>query len=282
MDKLILNLNEAQKNTTNNIIKRVPKNEDELKRIFFKIEELLGFEDVRLYMTYPDASAFYNGKEINIEFEYNSSNFKKHEHDENFCDIVICWEHDDDSLKIQVLEISTLSENWLDLRKKAIQEYYMLNMGINLNGKYKNLNSRVKRMNELMDIYNFDREDAMAYYMGMKKSSLKYYSHLIGEYPECMGGDLVCVKKDIEPINLGIDLNSDKAIPVVLCKNCENNDNCILGKKQQIGYFFIFSYDEERPRRVNILKFTIKNVKCLSHCTEPPNNVWKIIQFKRI
>lgn len=84
------NLTEDDKIKVNEIIKRVPKNEDELKRYFFKLEEIFGFTDVRLYVKYPDASAFYKGIEINIEFELNSSNFKQHKHDESRCDLVVC------------------------------------------------------------------------------------------------------------------------------------------------------------------------------------------------
>ena len=31
---------------------------------------------------------------INIEFELYSSNFVKHKHDPNKCDLIICWKHD--------------------------------------------------------------------------------------------------------------------------------------------------------------------------------------------
>jgi hypothetical protein len=75
MVQLKINLNEEQKNQVRKIITRTPKNEEEVKRIFFLMENVLGFKDVELFCTYPDASAFYNGKKINIEFEKISSNF---------------------------------------------------------------------------------------------------------------------------------------------------------------------------------------------------------------
>ena len=33
-------------------------------------------------------------KDVPVEFEYQSSNFPKHNHDPNQCDTIICWEHD--------------------------------------------------------------------------------------------------------------------------------------------------------------------------------------------
>lgn len=280
MDKLDLILTEDQKNTINNIIKRVPKNEEELKRIFFKIEELLGFKDVRLYMTYPDASAFYNGKEINIEFEYDSSKFKKHGHDENICDMIICWEHDYNSLKVPVLEISTLSKNWLDLRQKAIQEYYLITMLRKSDETYEEKESKIKKIQELMDIYNFDHEEVIAYHMGITKSWLKHYYAI--EKPECIGGNLECVKKDIDSKYLDLELDFEGLVPIVICKNCKNVEKCSLSRNKPIGYFFIFINNENRPRRVNYYKFSIKDEKCLSHCIEPSFNVWKTIRYKRI
>ena len=105
------------------VITKVPRNEEEVKRIFYKLEDILGFQDVKGFVLFPDASAFYEGREINIEFEHRSSKFKKHEHKEKDCDLIVCWEDDDCSLKVRVLELSTLAENWLKVRQELMMEY---------------------------------------------------------------------------------------------------------------------------------------------------------------
>ena len=72
MVDFLFSLSKEQRKIVDNIITRVPKNENELKRFFFKLENIFGFSDVRVYHRYPDASAFYDGIEINIEFEWKA------------------------------------------------------------------------------------------------------------------------------------------------------------------------------------------------------------------
>lgn len=115
--------NEEQKNSIRRIITKVPKNEEEVKRIFYKLEDLLGFGNIQVFDGFPDASAYFREKEIYIEFEKNSSNFRQHKHDEKSCDLIICWENDDQSLKVPILELATIVDDWLKARSEAISEY---------------------------------------------------------------------------------------------------------------------------------------------------------------
>jgi len=169
-----LRLTKEQKNKISKVITRVPKNEEEVKRIFYILEDVLGFEDVRVFNSYPDASAFHKGKKIKIEFEKKASHFRLHGHDEALCDLVVCWENDDPSLKISVLELATLVDDWLKARIVAMEEY---NEYLSLD-KVRANKSRIKH---LFDKYDFDSDDALAHLTGLTRSGLKYYSSIPSE-----------------------------------------------------------------------------------------------------
>jgi hypothetical protein len=61
--------------------------------------------------SFPDCIAYQktqNGeKEIRIEFEYKSRNFKSHKHPADDCDMIVCWEHNwpDVPKKLEILEL---------------------------------------------------------------------------------------------------------------------------------------------------------------------------------
>ena len=80
-----------------------PHNEMGVISIFSKIYELLGFSNLTFNSTYPDATAIFEGKQVNIEFEYNSNSFITHRHNPEGCDFIICWYDDIDSNKIDFL-----------------------------------------------------------------------------------------------------------------------------------------------------------------------------------
>jgi hypothetical protein len=44
---------------------------------------------------------------VAIEFEFKSSNFKLHKHNEKECDIIICWENDWKNCPLEVIELKT-------------------------------------------------------------------------------------------------------------------------------------------------------------------------------
>jgi hypothetical protein len=53
-----------------------------------------GFDRLEFKAGYPDAEIAKGGKRLRVEFEVRSSEFKRHEHDERGCDLIICWMHD--------------------------------------------------------------------------------------------------------------------------------------------------------------------------------------------
>jgi hypothetical protein len=278
--KLNINLTGEQKNLIKSVITRVPRNEEEVKRIFYKLEDTLSFQDVKEFVSFPDASAFYEGREINIEFEYRSSNFKKHGHEEKDCDLIVCWEDDDCSLKVRVLELSTLAENWLKIRQDLMIKYAGC-LSTELGGvEDKAARKERARIESLMEKYQFDADDAIAEYMQITKPTLHYYYCSL-DYPECVGGRLECVKRRIETKYLDEMKASSKFVPIVLCKDCQNKSKCRLGHEQQIGYYFPRSFKSATPRKVYFEVKEIKNEKILSHVETVQLNLWKELRFRR-
>lgn len=273
MVRLKLELTDEQKEKVRSGISRVPRNEEEVKRIFFKLEKTLGFGDVRLYTSYPDSTALFRSKEVFMEFEYCSSDFRKHKHDEKKCDLVVCWEDDDSSLNIPVIELSTLSNNWIEAREKAI---------INVIRHLLSGQPIEEQQRQLMDKFNFDMYDVVAHQMGATKGWIKrYYGRSMKERnPECLGGPLECVKKEIELKDAGISSDFMKIAPAVICKDCNNREKCELGENRCLGYIFLFSKVKNRPRRIHVKIIPIADEKVLFYMKETRYNPWKEIQYK--
>jgi hypothetical protein len=89
-----------------------PINEQGVVYLFGMISHELGFLVESIRTEYPDCE----GKRccdtrnniwerIKIEFEYKSSNFSKHLHDDTECDLIVCWIHDWVECPIEVLEL---------------------------------------------------------------------------------------------------------------------------------------------------------------------------------
>lgn len=86
-----------------------PVNEMGVVALFAKISEELGFIIEEVKAGFPDCIArrqIDKGWErVAIEFEYLSSNFNRHGHDPEGCDMIVCWEHDWDVCPVPVLSI---------------------------------------------------------------------------------------------------------------------------------------------------------------------------------
>lgn len=89
-----------------------PVNEQGVVYLFGMISHELGFLIESIRTEYPDCEGkrcFDKEKNqwehVKIEFEYRSSNFKEHGHDETNCDIIVCWIHDWENCPIEVLEL---------------------------------------------------------------------------------------------------------------------------------------------------------------------------------
>jgi len=287
MVKLELDLAEEQKELVRRVITRVPRNEDDTKRMLFKLEDVLGFSEVHLFISYPDATAFFQGKKINIEFEYLSSNFRQHGHDEKECDLIICWENDDKAIKLPVLELATLADDWIEERKKAMFDFHSYVVhGIfperfDNRDREQDMLKRDRLLQSLTDKYYFDWYDCLAYQFGVTKEHFKKYYPLPDD-PECiMGGKLECEKGAIESKYLWIKSNSEQLVPVVLCKDCQNKSVCSLGMDQKIGYFFFLNQNPNSPREMRIIWLPIKSEEVLSNVKAVSHNIWKELQCER-
>jgi len=95
-----------------------PINEQGVVYLFGLVAEDLNIRVESIQQGYPDCTAIrYLGKgrwgRINIEFEYNSSNFIQHGHDPKNCDVIVCWNDDlneeqKENLKRQGVEVIEL------------------------------------------------------------------------------------------------------------------------------------------------------------------------------
>jgi hypothetical protein len=89
-----------------------PTNRDGVLFLFSKVHETLGIlvEHLRTGR-YPDCEAKRRApktkgyKRCNIEFEVNSSRFRTHVSKGEFCDLIVCWEHDWEDCPIEVLSL---------------------------------------------------------------------------------------------------------------------------------------------------------------------------------
>lgn len=92
-----------------------PVNEQGVVYLFGMISHELGFLIESIRTEYPDCEGkrcFDKEKNqwehVKIEFEYRSSHFKEHGHNEVDCDIIVCWIHDWDGCPIEVLELRSV------------------------------------------------------------------------------------------------------------------------------------------------------------------------------
>ncbi len=91
----------------------VPTYEMEVVSIFGSVADDLGFEIVAQRAAFPDCEARRltdrrrkRYAKCLIEFEFRSSDYKKHKHPMNGCDLIVCWKHDWVNCPIEVLELS--------------------------------------------------------------------------------------------------------------------------------------------------------------------------------
>jgi hypothetical protein len=95
-----------------------PTSEPDVVQMFGAIANELGFEIVGNRSAFPDCEArrrVAGGREhykkCLIEYEFSSSDYKKHGHPLKGCDLIVCWVHDWTKCPIEVLEISKEIKN---------------------------------------------------------------------------------------------------------------------------------------------------------------------------
>ena len=96
-----------------------PMEENGVIFLFGKLHERMGIRIKAIRKGFPDAAAEVWIKDRlyprMIEFEYRSSDFKRHGHDASKCDIIVCWQHDwrDCPKNIFVIELKTEMVNYM-------------------------------------------------------------------------------------------------------------------------------------------------------------------------
>jgi hypothetical protein len=87
-----------------------PINEMGVVFLFGMLAGQLGFVVTRIQAEFPDCEAVRQiGEEkwqqVRIEFEYESRNFLKHNHNTNGCDLIVCWKHNWADCPLEVVEL---------------------------------------------------------------------------------------------------------------------------------------------------------------------------------
>ena len=87
-----------------------PINEMGLVLLFGALARKLGFVVLRVQAAFPDCEALHQvddrrWERIRIEFEFESRSFLDHGHDPAGCDLIVCWEHNWEGCRNQVLEL---------------------------------------------------------------------------------------------------------------------------------------------------------------------------------
>jgi hypothetical protein len=86
-------------------LKHQPSNEYETIVLFSLLAEQLGYNIIKVQSDFPDAIIEKNGKEIEVEFEYLSSNYIQHCHPMDFRGTCICWRKDIALDRISILSL---------------------------------------------------------------------------------------------------------------------------------------------------------------------------------
>jgi hypothetical protein len=86
-----------------------PVNEMGVVALFGKLSEEMGFIIEEVRAEFPDCVARRKvdrgWERVAIEFEYKSSAFRRHRHDPDACDLIVCWEHDWETCPVPVLAL---------------------------------------------------------------------------------------------------------------------------------------------------------------------------------
>lgn len=93
-----------------------PVNEAGVIFLFGAMAEQMGFQMLRVQAEYPDGEALRTMAEnrlqrVKIEFEYESRNFLRHNHDAAMCDLIVCWEDNWPECPLEVVELKKAFSN---------------------------------------------------------------------------------------------------------------------------------------------------------------------------
>jgi hypothetical protein len=91
-------------------LQHAPVNEQGVVFLFGMVAHELGYVVESVQTGFPDCDAKRRvgadrWERIRIEFEYRSRSFRDHGHNQDGCDLVVCWEHDWPECPVEVLEL---------------------------------------------------------------------------------------------------------------------------------------------------------------------------------
>ena len=156
-----------------------PINEQGVVFLFGKIAHEFGMYVELIRTGYPDCIAKrFIGRdrweEIKIEFEFRSSDFKRHKHKHEDCDMIVCWIHDweDCPKTIEILELQNEIKNLENINVEApdkisrpseyeIEEYLKRGTKESV-GLFKELDKRISKIEE--SVYNKTHKYRIFYY----------------------------------------------------------------------------------------------------------------------
>jgi hypothetical protein len=94
-------------------LRHEPVNEQGVVFLFGMVAKKLGYLVEAIQRGFPDCEAKHQiapgrWQRVRIEFEFESRNFRDHEHPASGCDVIVCWRHnwDDCPENIEVVELS--------------------------------------------------------------------------------------------------------------------------------------------------------------------------------
>ena len=95
-----------------------PVNEHGVMLLFGMVAEDLGYVIEAVQSGFPDCEARRRvegerWQRVNIEFEFESKNFREHGHPLTGCDVIVCWRHNWPSCPehIEVVDLSTVIQS---------------------------------------------------------------------------------------------------------------------------------------------------------------------------
>lgn len=98
------------------VLATAPTNEMGVVYLFGALASKLGFIVLRMQAEFPDCEALWRvepnrWQRVRIEFEFESKNFLRHDHDVKQCDLIVCWTHNWPACPMEVLELSKVMES---------------------------------------------------------------------------------------------------------------------------------------------------------------------------
>jgi len=114
--------------------------------LFAQYSQSLGFVIMEIQAPFPDATLYEikTGELKRAEFEYKSINFKRHGHNPNECDLIICWLDNWKDCPVPVLEMRDIHDG------EPIEKVY------ELQEKARSMEEEINRVQTLIDKYNSD------------------------------------------------------------------------------------------------------------------------------